>query len=77
MRIDDFDSEWHFVPDRPEAIRRFRRTNRAMILVCLIFVLGLFLAMTVSHPVRNSISTTQFSPTPPVHKTKALAPQAR
>ena len=77
MRIDDFDSEWHFVPDRPEAIRRFRRTNRAIILFCLIFVLGLFLALMVSQPLSNFISTTQFSPTPPVHKAKALASQAR
>jgi hypothetical protein len=70
MRIDDFDSKWHFVPDRPEAIQRFRRTNRAIVVFWLIFVLGLFLAMTVSQPVSNSITATQFSPTS-VHKTKS------
>jgi hypothetical protein len=74
MRIDDFDSQWHFVPDRPEAIRGFRQTNRAMILVIAIFVLGVFVAMMVSPPVRNSITATHFGSTV-VQKTKALAPQ--
>ena len=74
MRIDDFDSEWHFVPDRPEAIRSFRRTNRAMILFFAVFVLGVFVAMMVSQPVHNSITATKFGATVE-HKAKALTPQ--
>jgi hypothetical protein len=74
MRIDDFDSQWHFVPDRPEAIRGFRRTNRAMILFFAVFVLGVFVAMMVSQPVRSSITATHLGATA-VHKVKALAPQ--
>jgi hypothetical protein len=74
MRMDDFDSQWHFVPDRPEAIRRFRQTNRAMILFFAIFVLGVFVAMMVSQPVRDSVTARHFGATL-VQKTKALAPQ--
>ena len=74
MRINDFDSEWHFVPDRPEAIRGFRRTNRAMIVVFAVFMVGMFVAMMVSQPIRNSATATHFGSTV-VHKVKALAPQ--
>ncbi len=74
MRIDDFDSEWHFVPDRPEALRRFRQTNRAMILFFAVFVLGVFVAMMVSQPARNSVTARHFGATV-VQKTKALGPQ--
>jgi hypothetical protein len=74
MRIDDFDSEWHFVPDRPEAIRVFRRTNRAMILFIAVFVVGVFVAMMLSQPVHNSVTATHLGSTV-VHKVKALGPQ--
>jgi hypothetical protein len=74
MRIDDFDSQWHFVPDRPEAIRGFRRTNQAMMVFFAVFVLGVFVAMMVSPPVRNSITATHLGSTI-VQKAKALAPQ--
>ena len=74
MRIDDFDSQWHFVPDRPEANRRFRQTNRAMIAVIAVFVLGVFVSIMVAQPVRNSVAATHFGATP-VQKTNALAPR--
>jgi len=73
MRMPDFDSEWRFVPDRPEALRGFRRTNSAMIVFVAVFVLGVFLAMMVSGPVLNTFTATHYGPAP-VHKAKALAP---
>lgn len=74
MRIDDFDSQWHFVPDRPEAIRGFRRTNQAIMVFFTVFVLGLFVALMYSQPARNAITATHFGSTI-VHKAKALSPQ--
>lgn len=74
MRINDFDSQWHFVPDRPEAIRGFRRTNRAIMVFLTVFVLGLFLALMFSQPARNSITAKHFGPTA-AQKANVLAPQ--
>ena len=74
MRIDDFDSEWHFVPDQPDAIRSFRRTNRYMIVFFAVFVLGIFVAMMVSQTVQDSITATHYV-SPVVQKTRALRPQ--
>jgi hypothetical protein len=74
MRIDDFDSQWHFVPARPEAIPGFRRTNRFIILFIAVFVLGVFVSLLVSPPVRNAVTATHFGAAA-VHKVKALAPQ--
>jgi hypothetical protein len=74
MRKDDFDSQWHFVPDRPEALRRFRQTNRAMILFVAVFVLGVFVSLMISQPVRKSVTATHFGSTT-VQKAKALSPQ--
>jgi hypothetical protein len=74
MRIDDFDSEWHFVPDHPEALPRFRRTNRTIILIFAVLVLGVFVATVVSPPARNSVSAMHPGATL-VQKAKALSPQ--
>jgi hypothetical protein len=74
MRLNDFDSQWHFVPDRPESLRRFRQTNRAMILFFAIFILGVFIALIVTQPAHNSVTASHFGATQ-VEKTKALAPQ--
>jgi hypothetical protein len=74
MRIDDFDSQWHFVPDRPEALPGFRRSNRVMIVYCAIFVIGVFVSMMASRPVSNPATATKFGSTPVQHM-KALAPQ--
>ncbi len=74
MRMHDFDSKWHFVPDHPEAIPGFRRTNRAVIAYFVLFVLGLFVAMTVSLPVRNSVTATKFGARLE-HKAQGLASQ--
>jgi hypothetical protein len=74
MRLENFDSEWHFVPDRPEAIRRFRRTNRFMILFFAVFVLGVFVALMVTQPVRDSVTATHYG-SPAAQKAKSLGPQ--
>ena len=74
MRIDDFDSQWHFVPDRPEAMLGFRRTNQAIMVFVAVFVIGLFVALMYSQPARNAITATHFS-SPAAQKAKVLAPQ--
>jgi hypothetical protein len=74
MRIDDFDSQWHFVPVRPEAFRAFRRTNRLMIVILAALVLAVFIATVAPQPVRNAVTATKFG-SAIVHKVKALAPQ--
>jgi hypothetical protein len=74
MRLDDFDSQWHFVPDSPESMPAFRRTNRVMILILAVFLIGLFVAMLAPRPARNSVTATHFGSTP-VHNAKVLAPQ--
>jgi hypothetical protein len=74
MRTDDFDSQWHFVPDHPEALPRFRRTNRAIILLFAVFVFGIFIGLIVSRTASEPVTATHFSP-PPVQKARSLAPQ--
>jgi hypothetical protein len=73
MRIDDFDSQWHFVPDRPEAIQGFRRTNRVMFVFFALFVVGVFVSMMVLQPLRNAVTATHFGTTL-VQKAKVRGP---
>lgn len=73
MRIDDFDSQWHFVPFRPETFRGYRRTNRVWIVVLAALVIGIFIATVAPQPVRNAVTATHFGATA-VQKVKALAP---
>jgi hypothetical protein len=73
MRPDDFDSQWHFVPDQPEAFPAFRRVNRVMIAILAVLVTGIFIATIAPQPVRNAATAKHFGSTP-VHKVKVLAP---
>jgi hypothetical protein len=73
MRIDDFDSQWHFVPNQPEAFPAFRRVNRVMIAILAVLVIGIFIA-TLAQPARNPVTATKFG-SAIVHKAKSLAPQ--
>jgi hypothetical protein len=73
MRIDDFDSQYHFVPDQPEAFPAFRRVNRVMIVILAVLVIGIFIATIFPRPIRNSVTATHFG-SATVHKTRVLAP---
>lgn len=74
MRIDDFDSKWHFVPNQPEAFPAFRRVNRLMIAILAVLVIGVFIATIAAQPARNAVTATKFG-SAVVHKAKFLAPQ--
>jgi hypothetical protein len=74
MRSGDFDSQWHFVPDHPEALPRFRRTNRTIILLFAVFVLGVFIGLIVSGRASDSVTAKHFA-APNVQKAKSLSPQ--
>jgi Na+/serine symporter len=73
MRIDDFDSQWHFVPFRPELFQNYRRTNRIWIVILAAIVIGVFIATVAPQPVRNAVTATHFGAAA-VQKVKALAP---
>jgi hypothetical protein len=74
MRIDDFDSQWHFVPTQPEAFPAFRRVNRVMIAILAVFLISLFIAIFARQPAPNAVTAAKFGSTL-VHKAKSLSPQ--
>ena len=73
MRMDDFDSQYHFVPFQPEAVRTYSRTNRLWIVLLAVFVVGVFIATMAPRRVRNAVTATKFGAAVR-HKAKTLAP---
>jgi hypothetical protein len=63
MRIDDFDSQWHFVPTQPEAFPAFRRVNRVMIAILAVFLISLFIAIFARQPAPNAVTAAKFGST--------------
>jgi hypothetical protein len=73
MRIDDFDSQYHFVPFQPDLSQNYRRTNRLWIAILAVLVIGAFIATVAPQPARNAVTATHFGAAP-VHNPTALAP---
>ena len=73
MRMDDFDSQYHFVPFQPEVFQIYSRTNRIWIMILAVLVIGAFIATVAPQPVRNAVTSTHFGAAP-VHNVSALAP---